>query len=257
VLLIYGRFSGDHVWPVLGVHRGLKNLLIRSEVMLRYTVTSRLKKPTTILLADDHAVVRKGIQLIAQSEPDLEVVGTAKDGREAVELFQKLRPDVIILDYSMPELNGLDAAVQISTLDCMASMIMLSMHSDATYVMRAISAGISGYVSKESAEDDIVDAIRAVSAGKPYLSSSITRTLLVGCAEKNGSLPQDPYDTLTNREKETLQLVAEGKTNKEIASILNLSPHTIETHRTNLMQKLNLHSLVELVIFAVRRRLVM
>jgi DNA-binding NarL/FixJ family response regulator len=213
-------------------------------------------KTITILLADDHAVVRKGIQLIAQGEPDLAVVGAAKDGREAIELFEKLKPDVTILDHSMPGLNGLEAAARISKLDSTASMIMLSMHSDATYIMRAISVGISGYVSKESAEDEIVDAIRAVSAGKPYLSSAIAQRLLACSAEKNGSVPQDPYDTLTSREKETLQLVAEGKTNKEIATILNLSPHTIETHRTNLMQKLNLHSLVELVIYAVRRRLV-
>lgn len=225
--------------------------------MLRYTVTSTLKKPITILLADDHAVVRKGIQLIAQSEPDLEVVGTAKDGREAVELFQELRPDVIILDYSMPGLNGVEAAAQISKLDCTASLIMLSMHSDETYIMRAISAGVRGYVSKESAEDEIVAAIRAVSARKPYLSSAIAQRLLSSSVERSGSAPRDPYDSLTNREKEILQLVAEGKTNKEVASILNLSPHTIETHRTNLMQKLNLHSVVELVIYAVRRRLIL
>jgi DNA-binding NarL/FixJ family response regulator len=213
-------------------------------------------KPITILLADDHAVVRKGIQLIAQGEPDLEVVGVAKDGREAVELFQKLKPDVTILDHSMPGLNGLEAAAQIAKLDGRASMIMLSMHSDATYIMRAISAGVSAYVSKESAEDEIVDAIRAVAAGKPYLSSAIAHRLLVSGGENNASL-EDPYDMLTSREKETLQLVAEGKTNKEIAAILNLSPHTVETHRNNLMQKLDLHSLVALVMYAVRRRLVM
>ncbi len=224
--------------------------------MPRSTVTTTLKKPTTILLADDHAVVRKGIQLIAQSEPDLDVVGTAKDGREAVELFQKLGPDVIILDYSMPGLNGLEAAAQISKLDCTAAMIMLSMHSDETYIMRAISAGVSGYVSKESAEDEIVDAIRAVAARKPYLSSAIAKRLLSSGVEQRGDAPRDPYDSLTSREKEILQLVAEGKTNKEVASVLNLSPHTIETHRTNLMQKLDLHSVVELVIYAVRRRLI-
>jgi len=213
-------------------------------------------RPITILLADDHAVVRKGIQMIAQEEPDLEVVGMARDGREAVELFEKLKPRVTILDHTMPGLNGLEAAAQISKLDPTASLIMLSIHTDETYIMRAISSGINGYVSKESAEDEIVDAIRAVAAGKPYLSSSIAQMVLAGGDGLRRQDPRDPYDSLTSREKETFQLVAEGKTNKEIASILNLSPHTVETHRNNVMQKLNLHSVVELVTYAVRRKLI-
>ena len=213
-------------------------------------------KPIRILLADDHAVVRKGIELIAQEEPDIEMVGSAKDGREAVELFQKLKPDVVILDHTMPGLNGLEAAAQISKLDPAANMIMLSIHTDETYIMRAISAGVRGYVSKESAEDEIVDAIRTVARNKPYLSSAIRLRLLAGDAQYQRDDLRDPYDALTSREKETLQLVAEGKTNKEIAAILGLSPHTVETHRTNLMQKLNLHSVVDVVTFAVRRKLI-
>ncbi len=219
-------------------------------------------KPISILLADDHAIVRKGIQFLTQSEPDLEMVGAAKDGREAVELCEKLRPDVVILDHSMPNLNGLEAAVQISRLEFTPSMIMLSMHTDETYIMRAISAGVMGYVSKESAEDEIVDAIRTVVTGKPYLSPSIAhRLLLTGrSASESSSAPQDelrdPYDSLTSRERETLQLIAEGKTNKEIANILKLSPHTVDKYRVGLMQKLDLHTVAEVVIYAVRRKLV-
>jgi DNA-binding NarL/FixJ family response regulator len=217
-------------------------------------------KPISIVLADDHAVVRKGIQFLTQGEPDLEMIGSAKDGREAVEMCQRLRPDVVVLDYSMPNLNGLEAAVQISQLEFTPSMIMLSMHTDETYIMRAISAGVSGYVSKESAEDDIIDAIRTVFAGKPYLSPPIAQRLLQNGAaagiKPNQDELRDPYDTLTGRERETLQLVAEGKTNKEIATILNISPYTVDKHRAGLMQKLNLHTVAEVVIYAVRRELV-
>lgn len=219
-------------------------------------------KPITILLADDHAIVRKGLEFLTQGEPDLQMVGAAQDGREAVEMCDRLRPDVVILDHSMPNLNGLEAAAQISRLDFTPSMIMLSMHTDETYIMRAISSGVRGYVSKESAEDEIVDAIRTVAAGKPYLSPAIAHRLL----EKGGSASakstsnfsdlQDPYNSLTGRERETLQLIAEGKTNKEIASILSISCYTVDKYRAGLMQKLNLHSVAEVVIYAVRRQLV-
>ena len=213
-------------------------------------------KKTTILLADDHTVVRKGIEFLTQDEPDLEVVGEARDGREAVELFTKLRPKVSILDLSMPVLNGLEAAAQISKVDAGAGIIILSMHSDETYIMRAISAGVRGYVSKESAEDEIVDAIRTVAEGRPFLSPSIAARMLANDRGPAHVAPRDPYDALTGREKEILQLIAEGKTNKEVAAILHLSPHTIETHRTNLMQKLDLHTVAEVVRYAVRRNLV-
>lgn len=219
-------------------------------------------RPISILLADDHAIVRKGIQYLTQTEPDLEMVGAAKDGREAVEMCERLRPDVVILDHSMPNLNGLEAAVQISAMDFTPSIIMLSMHTDETYIMRAISAGVSGYVSKESAEDEIVEAIRTVVTGKPYLSPAIAHRLLENgsaSAENSGankSELRDPYESLTGRERETLQLIAEGKTNKEIANILSLSPYTVDKYRAGLMQKLDLHSVAEVVIYAVRRKLV-
>ena len=219
-------------------------------------------KSISILLADDHAIVRKGIQFLTQGEADLEIVGAAVDGREAVEMCKRLRPDVVILDYSMPNLNGLEAAAQISQMDFTPGMIMLSMHTDETYIMRAISAGITGYVSKESAEDEIVEAIRNVAAGTPYLSPSIAQRLLRNGSSLDGNETvepgalRDPYDSLTGRERETLQLIAEGKTNKEIATVLNLSPHTVDKYRVGLMHKLNLHTVAEVVIYAVRRKLV-
>ncbi|MDP8990413.1 MAG: response regulator transcription factor [Acidobacteriota bacterium] len=219
-------------------------------------------KPISILLADDHAIVRKGIQYLTQTEPDLEIVGAAKDGREAVEMCERLRPDVVILDYSMPNVNGLEAAKQISRLNFTPSMIMLSMHTDETYIMRAISAGVSGYVSKESVEDEIIEAIRTVVTGTPYLSPSLAHRLLKNGSALSGNSRanlgelRDPYDSLTSRERETLQLIAEGKTNKEIASVLNLSPYTVDKYRAGLMQKLDLHTVAEIVIFAVRRKLV-
>ena len=219
-------------------------------------------KPISSVLADDHAIVRKGLQFLTQSEADLNMVGAACDGREAVEMCRQLRPDVVILDYAMPNLNGLEAAVQISQLDFIPSMIMLSMHTDETYIMRAISAGISGYVSKESAEDEIIEAVRSVASGTPYLSPSIAQRLLLGAGAPPKSPAagptdvRDPYDSLTGRERETLQLIAEGKTNKEIATILNLSPFTVDKYRSGLMQKLNLHTVAEVVIYAVRRKLV-
>ena len=160
-------------------------------------------KPITILLADDHAIVRKGIQFLTETEPELEMVGAAKDGREAVEMCERLRPQVVILDHSMPNLNGLEAAAQISRMAFIPSMIMLSMHTDETYIMRAISVGVMGYVSKESAEDEIVDAIRTVVTGKPYLSPAIAHRLLEtgGSASEAASARQaelrDPYDSLT------------------------------------------------------------
>ena len=212
--------------------------------------------PTTILLADDHTVVRKGIEFLTQDEPDLQAIGEARDGREAVEMYTRLRPKVVILDMSMPVLNGLEAAAQISRIDETASLIILSMHTDETYIMRAISAGVRGYVSKESAEDEIIDAIRTVAGGRPFLSASIAARMLQNPSGLTGNEPRDPYESLTSREKQVLQLIAEGRTNKEVAAMLKLSPHTIETHRTNLMQKLGLHTVAEVVRYAVRRNLI-
>jgi two-component system, NarL family, response regulator NreC len=210
-----------------------------------------------ILLADDHGLVRKGLRLLVESQEGLEVVGEASDGREAVRLAAQLRPDIAILDIAMPNLNGIDAAAQIVKSCADVRVVILSMHSDETYVVRALDAGARGYLLKDSAEDDLVQAIRTVAEGRPYFSPAISATLLedyVRTLRQRGLT--DSYDLLTDREKEVLQLLAAGKSNKEVAALLNISPYTVETHRTNMMQKLNLHNTAEIVLYAVRKKII-
>lgn len=210
-----------------------------------------------ILVADDHGVVRKGLRLILERHDGLEVIGEAADGREAVRLAEQLRPDIVIMDVGMPQLNGIDATAQILHRDPRAGIIVLSMHSDEGYIVRALSAGAKGYLLKDSAEEDLVQAVRIVAQGRPFFSPRITQTLLddyVRQLRQKGL--QDSYDLLTDREKEVLQLIAEGKSNKEVATILDLSVYTVETHRTNLMQKLNLHNTAEIVLYAVRKKII-
>ncbi len=212
---------------------------------------------TRILLADDHGVVRKGLRFLLESEPDLNVVGEAADGHEAVSLAQSLLPDVVVMDIAMPRLNGIDATSQIVHARPETAVIILSMHSDEEYVVRALSAGAKGYLLKDSAEEDIVRAIHTVASAKPFFSPDITQALLddyVRRLQQSGKT--DSYDLLSDREKEVLHLLAEGKTNKEVAAILNLSTYTVETHRTHLMQKLNVHNTAELVLYAVRKKII-
>jgi two-component system response regulator NreC len=210
-----------------------------------------------VLLADDHGVVRKGLRFLLERQEGIEVVGEAADGRETVELAEKLRPDVIIMDVGMPNLNGIDATAQIVRRDSSLGVIILSMHSDESYILRALNAGAKGYLLKDSAEEDLVRAVKTVAQGKPYFSTRITQTLLEDYLRhlRQRGL-QDSYDLLTQREKEVLQLLAEGKTNKEVASKLDLSVYTVETHRTNLMQKLDLHNTAEIVLYAVRKKII-
>ena len=211
----------------------------------------------SILLADDHGLVRKGLRLLVESQEGMEVVGEAADGREAVRLAAVLRPDIAILDIAMPNLNGIEATAQIVKGAAEVRVIILSMHSDESYVVRALDAGARGYLLKDSAEEDLVQAIRTVAQGRPYFSPAISATLLedyVRTLRQRGLT--DSYELLTDREKEVLQLLAEGKSNKEVASLLNLSPYTVETHRTNMMQKLNLHNTAEIVLYAVRKKII-
>jgi two-component system, NarL family, response regulator NreC len=210
-----------------------------------------------ILLADDHDIVRKGLRFLLERQPGLDVVGEAKDGREAVRLAEELDANLVIMDIAMPLLNGIEATAQIHKRDARIGVIILSMHSDETYLVRALTAGAKGYLLKESTEWDLIRAVQAVSQGKPYFSPQIAQTLL---EEYMRQLQQrglkDSYDLLTEREKEILQLLAEGKSNKEAAVLLDLSVYTVETHRSNLMQKLNLHSTAELVLYAVRKKII-
>jgi len=210
-----------------------------------------------ILLADDHGLVRKGLRLLIESQEGMEVVGEACDGREALKLAGELKPEIAILDIAMPNLNGIDAAAQLAKRGDKVRVIILSMHSDESYVVRALDAGARGYLLKDSAEEDLVQAIRTVAQGRPYFSPAISATLLedyIRTLHQRGLT--DTYDLLTDREKEVLQLLAEGKSNKEVAALLNLSPYTVEPHRTNLMQKLNLHNTAEIVLYAVRKKII-
>ena len=210
-----------------------------------------------ILLADDHTVIRSGLKLLLERQADFEVVGEAEDGRKAIQLAESLQPDVIVMDVAMPNLNGIEATRQITTALPKVAVVVLSMHSDESYVMRALKAGAKGYLLKDSAEADLIQAIRTVVTGKSYFSAAVSKMLLedyVQNLRQRGI--EDSYDLLTPREREVLQLAAEGKSNKESAALLNLSAYTVETHRTNLMQKLGLHSVPELILYAVRKGII-
>lgn len=212
---------------------------------------------TRVVLADDHSVVRQGLRVWLERSGWVQVVGEASDGRQAVALVEELNPDVVIMDIAMPLLNGIDAAAQIVRRNPETKVIILSMHADESYILRALSAGAKGYLLKESTESDVLPAVQSVRDGKPYFTPSIARLLLEDYMRslKQNNL-QDSYDLLTEREREVLQLLAQGKSNKEVAHVLELSPHTIDSHRTNMMQKLNLHNTAEIVLYAVRKGII-
>ena len=210
-----------------------------------------------VLLADDHTLIRAGLRMVVDAEPDLTVVGEANDGREAVALAGKLKPDVVVMDIGMPSLNGIEAARQIRAALPDTQVVMLSMHSDEGYVLRALKAGAKAYLLKDSAEADLARAIRAATAGKSFFSPAVGHVLLedyMRKLERAGS--EDSYELLSPREREILQLVAEGKSSKEIANLLNLSVYTVETHRAKLMQKLSLRSVPEVILYAVRKGII-
>lgn len=214
-------------------------------------------KKIRILLADDHTLMRRGLRLIVEQQPDLVVVGEAGDGRQAVTLVTSLKPDVAVLDIGMPNLNGIEAANQITDGKSGAAVVILSMHADETYILRALKAGARGYLLKDSAEPDLVRAIRSVAEGKSFFSPAVSKVLLedyVKTLQRTGS--EDSYDLLTPREREILQLIAEGKSNKDVANLLNLSVYTVETHRANLMEKLKLKSVPELILYAVHKGII-
>jgi two-component system response regulator NreC len=210
-----------------------------------------------IVLADDHTIIRSGLRLLLERQPDFKVVAEAEDGRQAVQLVSKHHPDVVILDIGMPQLNGIEATRQIVAQESHPNVVILSMHSDESYVLRALKAGARAYILKNAAEADLIRAVQAVSEGKSFFSPVISKMLLQDYVRQvREKQVEDSYDLLTPREREILQLIAEGKTNKEIANILNLSPHTIETHRGNILEKLNLHSVPELILYAVRKGII-
>lgn len=213
-------------------------------------------KRIRILLADDHGVVRKGLRLQLQDD-QFEIVGEAADGREAVLLAEAENPDVIIMDIAMPGLTGIEATAQIVKRNPKTGVVIFSMHADDTYLSRALAAGAKGYLLKDGEDMDLPRAVLAAADGKPFFSPTIA-AILVG--DYMRQLQQrglsDSYDLLTEREKETLHLLAEGKSNKEVAKILDLSLYTVETHRSNIMEKLDLHTTAEIILYAVRKKLI-
>jgi len=210
-----------------------------------------------ILIADDHGIVRAGLKLLLNRIMGNEVVAEAADGREAVRLAKVFTPDIVLIDVAMPLLNGLEAARQIARENPRIGIIVLSMYMDESYIARALDAGARGYLIKDNADDELENAIRSVAAGRPFFSKVIADTLLedhVQVMRRHGVT--ESWRLLTEREREVLHLLAEGKSNKEAAGVLNLSPYTIDTHRTNLMQKLGLHNTAEIVLYAVRNAII-
>jgi RNA polymerase sigma factor (sigma-70 family) len=213
--------------------------------------------PIRILLADDHTVVRDGLRALVEKQADMTVVGEAADGRDVLRVAEEQSPDVIIMDIAMPNMNGIEATRRILASNSHASVVILSMHQDESYVLRSLKAGAKGYLLKDSVRSDVIEAIRAVAQGRSFLTRKVSRILqedYVREMERRGL--EDSYDLLTDREREILQLVAEGRTNKEVASLLNISLTTVETHRTHILQKLNLHSVPELILYAVRKGII-
>jgi two-component system response regulator NreC len=204
------------------------------------------------LLADDHTIVRQGLKLILSAQPDFEVIGEAANGREAAELAEKLRPDIVLMDVAMPELNGIEATRRMVAANSRIKVLVLSMHKEAVYVREVLKAGARGYILKDAIDTELLNAIRSVARGDGYISPAVSGALL---SDYRQNLT-DPMDALTGREREVLQLIAEGKTNKEVATKLNLSVYTVDSHRGKIMEKLNLHSTGELVRFAMKRGLV-
>lgn len=209
-------------------------------------------KQTTILLADDHTVVRKGIRMILSAQADLDVVAEASNGLEAVAEASRTQPDLVIMDVNMEGMNGIEAARRIADVAPRSRVLALSMHRDAVYVREMLRAGAKGYLVKDADDDALLDAVRAVARGEAYLSPSVAGAVLADYRK----YVTNPIDLLTAREREVLQLIAEGRTNKEIASHLNLSVYTVEAHRSRLMEKLNLHSTGDLVRFAIRNGMI-
>ena len=210
-----------------------------------------------ILLADDHNVMRAGLKLLLERHAGFKVVSEASDGREAVENALATKPDVVVMDIAMPRLSGIEAAQRINEQLPQTAIIILSMHSDEGYVLRALKSGAKGYLLKDSAESDLVKAIKVLSEGKAFFSPEISKVLAEDYVREikvRGA--EDSYDLLTPREREILQLLIEGRSNKDIAVLLNLSLYTIETHRRNLQNKLNIHSFPELILYAIRKGII-
>ncbi len=210
-----------------------------------------MDQPVRVFLADDHTLVRQGIAALIAKEPDIEVVGESGDGLEVLEQVEELRPDVVVLDITMPGLNGLDACRQITRKHKDTAVLVLTMHADEEYIVGALKSGASGYLLKEAAAEQLTQAVRAVSVGELFLGPGIPHNVLQRLADD-----KDPYGLLTTRERQVLQQIAEGKTNRQVAESLGVSVKTVDTHRTRLMRKLGIHDQTTLVKFAIRKGIV-
>jgi DNA-binding NarL/FixJ family response regulator len=213
-------------------------------------------RPLRVLLADDHSIVRRGLRGLLESA-GITVIAEAGDGLEAVRLCEQHAPDVLVLDISMPKLSGIEVAARAQKMPRPPGVIILSVHGDESYIMRALASGARAYLLKSATDEDLIPAVRAVAAGKPFFSPAVAEVLVedyVRRLQQRGLT--DTYHLLTDREKEVLQLLAEGRSNKEVASLLDVGLSTVETHRANLMQKLNLHNTAEIVLYAVRKGLI-
>jgi DNA-binding NarL/FixJ family response regulator len=214
-------------------------------------------KKVKLLVADDHKIFRQGIKKLLEEESDLQVVGEAADGREAVKKATELKPDVILMDIAMANLNGLEATKQIKKVLPSTKVIMLTMHKNEEYILQSFQAGASGYILKEGAVEELVSAIRSIHSDKSFLSPTISKTLIDAYLRKmETGKTETPFDLLTDREREVLQLIAEGYTNREVAKQLFISVKTVEAHRAHIMQKLNIHDIAKLVKYAIQKGLV-
>jgi len=209
-----------------------------------------------ILLADDHTILRAGLRMMLNAQPDMEVIGEAQDGKQAINATMHLQPDIVLMDITMPDMGGIEATRQIKRIAPEVKVLVLTMHENDEYVFQALRAGASGYILKEAADTELITALHVLRSGQFYLSPS-AQSVIVGdyLQRVHTGEEKDSYNNLTEREKETLELVAEGYTNNQIAERLVISPKTVDTHRTHVMDKLNLHSRAELVKYAMRRGL--
>ncbi len=214
--------------------------------------------PIRILLADDHAVVRDGLRALLDRQPDLTVVAEASDGRECIRLAEEHSPDVVMMDVAMPNMNGIEAARRIVAAHPATAVVVLSMHLDESYVLQSLRAGAKAYLLKDSPREDVLEAIRSAANGRSFLSRKVSRILQQDYIEQLQSKGlDDSYELLTDREREILQLLAEGRANKEVANLLNISPTTVETHRGHILRKLSLHGTADLILYAVRKKIIL
>jgi len=213
-------------------------------------------KQITIIVADDHKVVRQGLRAILEAEPNFHVVGEAGNGLEVMRLVERLGPNVLVLDLMMPSLNGLEVARQVRKNSPNTQVVMLSMHRDESYVLEALKNGASGYVVKDAGAEELIKAIREAAANRRYLSPPLSDSAVQAYAQRAGAAAMDAYDSLSSREREVVQLAAEGHTNAEIGKRLFISPRTVEIHRANMMQKLDLRNQTELIRYALKRGII-